>query len=350
MPAPTSNASPSLLLQRLMPALFGTTQGGSAAGAACRTAQRRPCPPALTGGESTNQGAKVDWLSLTWLPEPDEHVPMTVHALLNSLIYGGVMGEETNGMLGYANGARFYVAIDGTAVSVARVDFGGTNKGGRARLDISGTGCSRLLRWDRFTNWIAEWNEVTLTRVDLAADMLNGEYGVENAIEWYQNGEFNAGGRNPRHSLVGDWLAPKHGRTFEVGRRENGKMLRAYEKGRQLGDSQSLWTRFEVELRNNDRDLPIDILTRCDAYFTGAYKCLERLIDAAAERIKCHQKEGEISLEHLVTYAKSAYGQLFHVLRANLSASEVIEQVSRIGVPKRLEKSYLGGFNGAALH
>jgi len=342
---PTAKKSMSPLLTKL---LRVGGMGSGQRGATCRTRDRSPCPPALTGGESIRNGAKVDWCSLTWSPEPDEHVPMTVYALLNTLVKGGVMGEDTNGMLGYQFGTRFYVPIDGKPVQVARVDYGGEHHKGRARLDISGTGCSRITSWQRFNNWLTEWEQVTLTRVDLAVDLLNGEFNVEHAVEWYQRGDFNSGGRNPRHSLIGDWLDPVHGRTLEVGRRENGKMLRAYEKGRQLGDCNSPWTRFEVELRNNDRDLPFEILTQCDNFFAGAYRCLEKLIDCAAERIKTHQKEGEISLEHLIGYAKSAYGQLFHVLRANLSASEVLEQVSRIGVPKRLEKSILGGFNRCA--
>lgn len=73
--------------------------------------------------------------------------------------------------------------------------------------------------------------------------------------------EFTAGeGRPPRHSTPGDWLSetPYYGRTLEIGRRENGKMLRAYEKGLQLapGSTATKWTRFEVELRRKDRDIP----------------------------------------------------------------------------------------------
>lgn len=337
--------SPSPLLLKILPS-WARGEGGGERRKAQRGASRRPCPPALTGGESPmTTGAKVDWCTFTWKPEPDEHIPSTLHAFLSELT-GGCMGESVNGLLGYAAGVRFYVAIDGSPVPIARVDYGGLHKGGRARCDISGTGCSKIKSWKRLQNWLDEFQEVKITRCDLAVDVLDGAYSVENAVEWYQDGEFNNGGRPPRHSLIGDWLSPKHGRTFEVGRRENGKMLRAYEKGRQLGDSLSLWTRFEVEIRNNDRDIPLDILTRCNDYFTGAYKCLNRIIAAAAERIATHQKEGEISLDHLVTYAKSAYGQLFHVMRATLSADEVITAISRQGVPKRLEKAALGGFNG----
>lgn len=127
-------------------------------------------------------------------------------------------------------------------------------------------------------------------------------------------------------------------------------MCRVYEKGRQLGDPDSEWTRFEVELRNNDRDLPFDVLTRPDVYFVGAYKCLERVLDAAGERIATHQKEGEIGLEVMKGHARTSYGQVLDVLRVvGLSAQEIIDEISRPGIPKRLERASLAGFlNGGS--
>ena len=255
-------------------------------------------------------------------------------------------------MFGYQSGVRFFVDQDGTATHVGRVDYGGNHHKMRARLDLSGTACGLVKEWTAVQDFCSSLALYKLTRVDLAVDCLAGEFGVDDAVEWFHAGEFHAGGRRPRHSTPGDWLDPHYGRTLEIGRRENGKMLRAYEKGRQLGDSESPWTRFEVELRNIDRDIPLDVLTERDKYFTGAYKCLARILEAAAERIRTHQKEGEISLEKLTVYARSAYGQLLHVLRLKLSAAEVLDELSRPGVPKRLEKASLAGFNltGSLLH
>lgn len=321
-----------------VPTLEGYPQGSGAV--------HLPCPPALTGGESQARAAKVDWLTLTWLPEPDEHIPAMVHDLLTEFL-GGVMGLDCPGMLGYECGVKFSVPYHGEPLHVARLDFGGVHHGSRARLDLSGAGCSRVTDFVSLRNRLESLGEVTLTRVDLAVDFVEGEITVDDAADWYTRGEFNAGGRMPRHSCVGDWLSEqsKHGRTLEVGRRSNGKMLRCYEKGKQLGDQSSRWTRFEVELRNNDRDLPFDLLTDCDKYFAGAYKCLQRLIDTAAEKIPTHQKEGEIALEVLTEYARSSYGTLIHVLRVKgLSLDAIFEEISRPGVPKRLERAALGGF------
>lgn len=309
-----------------------------------------PCPPPLTGGESSRSAqaaAKVDWLTVTWLPEPDEYVPGLVHDFLASVL-GDVQGVEVPGMFGYEQGVRYFVQLDdGKEHHLLRLDFGGNHHQCRARLDLSGSACSKVRDWHAVQTWISQQFEYTITRVDLAVDCLDGEFDVDDAKDWYLAGEFNAGGRNPRHSTPGDWLNPRHGRTLEVGRRENGKMLRAYEKGRQLGDPDSPWTRFEVELRNKDRDIPLDVLTRCDEYFVGAYKCLSRVLDAAAERIATHQAEGEIVLENLVVHSRRSYGRLVHTLRARLSADDLISVLSTPGIPKRLEKASLGGFMSA---
>nr|WP_315168322.1 replication initiation factor domain-containing protein [uncultured Deefgea sp.] len=340
-----------------------------------------PCPPALTGGESTHYmeglGAKVDWLTATWKPdakykgefvqksgdanyyhpELNEHVVVIDQAndfildLLDSLraFMGEVYALSVNGMFGYAQGATFFKNVHSQAVQVARVDFGGEFHGGRARLDLSGTGCSKVNDWAGLHAWVIELDQVKFTRVDLAVDCLNGEYTVEDARDWYLGGEFNCGGRMPRHSTPGDWLGEtKYGRTLEVGRRENGKMLRAYEKGRQLGDPDSLWTRFEVEIRNKDRDIPLDILIRRDHYFAGAYACCEKLLPVAAERIATHQKEGEIADARLTEHHANAYGRHIYVKRMYMTADEIIEELSRPGVPKRLAKSALGGFDPKA--
>uniref|UniRef100_A0A193SD77 Replication initiation protein-like C-terminal domain-containing protein n=1 Tax=biofilter metagenome TaxID=1070537 RepID=A0A193SD77_9ZZZZ len=302
-----------------------------------------PFPPALTGGESHHQGAKVDWLTVTWQPEQGQDVARWAYEFLTNYL-GGVLAESVNGLFGYQSGVRFFVPVAGVPIHVGRVDYGGAHHGGRARLDLSGAGCSRVTRWLHVQTELDQLAEVKLTRVDLACDFLDGRFSVEDAVDWYRAGEFNAGGRNPRHSLIGDWLEPRHGRTLEVGRRENGKMLRCYEKGRQLGNQDSPWTRFEVEIRNNDRDIPVDVLTRCDEYFVGAYKCLEQLLDAPAERIATHQAEGEIAFDRLVETASTAYGRLVNVMRGVMTIDQIMDSLSRPGFPKRLERAALGGF------
>lgn len=314
-------------------------------------------PPSLTGGESFFSdsetrfepgAAKVDWCTVTWLPEPDEHVGAQVHDMLR-LMLGEVQGRDARPGRGYEQAVEFFICIDETDIHVARADFGGSFHKGRARFDLSGAGCSKVASWEVMQDWIRTMFDFKLTRVDLAVDCLQGEFDIDDAASWYRAGDFNAGGRNPRHSTIGDWLSQPsfYGRTLEIGRSANGKMLRCYEKGKQLGDPDSPWVRFEVELRNNDRVIPLETLTQCGRYFAGAYKCLERIMDSAASRIQTQQKEEEITMEKLVTSARSSYGKLVNHMGKSQSPKQIIEQIARPGIPKRLERSALGGNTGS---
>jgi len=272
-----------------------------------------------------------------------------VHSLehldfLRSVLGPNVTAVDCAGMFGYEHGVRYFCRVENDEVHIGRLDWGGNHHKGRGRFDLSGTGCSKVRDWYAVSAFISRQFAYTLTRVDLACDLLEGQYTVEDCVDWYRDGEFNAGGRNPRHSMIGDWLAPQHGRTFEVGRRSNGKMLRAYEKGRQLGDVESAWTRFEVEFRNIDRDLPLDMLTQTDCYFAGAYRCLARLLEVSGTKIGTHQREGEISLADLIKHARTAYGKCIHVMRMHMSGDDVLESLTINGVPARLEKAAVGGF------
>lgn len=304
-------------------------------------------PPALTGGESPVRvnRAKVDWLTYTFQTDPEVCHDLEHLDLLRSQLGPNVAAVSVPGMLGYEHGVRFFAVVEGQEIAVGRLDWGGNHHKMRGRFDLSGTGCSKVRDWSGVVAFISRQFDYKLTRVDLACDLLEGQYTVEDCLDWYREGDFNAGGRNPRHSLVGDWLEPKHGRTFEVGRRTNGKMLRAYEKGRQLGDVDSAWTRFEVEFRNIDRDLSTDMLIRCDEYFAGAYRCLGQLLEVVPEKVPTHQLEGEISLAKLIEHARTAYGKAVHVMRLSMSSEDVVDALAINGVPVRLEKAAVGGFN-----
>ena len=71
-------------------------------------------------------------------------------------------------------------------------------------------------------------------------DRFDGNPSVDDAVTFYQSNQFNAGGNRPSCSQLGNWIVPDgSGRTFYVGKRKNGKLLRVCEKGKQLGDSES---------------------------------------------------------------------------------------------------------------
>src|SRR5690606_25496149 len=105
-------------------------------------------------------------------------------------------------------------------------------------------------------------------------DFLAGEHTVDEAVTLFELGGFQLGGRAPQTRLDGDWLGGTYGRTFYVGSGKSGKLLRVYEKGKQLGDAASDWTRFEVQIGSRDRVIPLRVLTERDAFFAGCYPAL----------------------------------------------------------------------------
>ena len=101
--------------------------------------------PLLTGVESNLFAAIVDWLTVTFKPH-NKDIGLWAHALLNSLI-PNVIGVEVPAMMGYAFAVRFYVPMHDTPIYIGRIDYGGDSHKNRARLDISGTGCSKITNW-----------------------------------------------------------------------------------------------------------------------------------------------------------------------------------------------------------
>ena len=78
-----------------------------------------------------------------------------------------------------------------------------------------------------------------ITRLDLAHDDYDGTYlDIDDLNERETNGEFYYFGKPARVTWYGDWKyldRDKLGRTLQIGCRTSDKMLRAYEKGKQLG-------------------------------------------------------------------------------------------------------------------
>jgi len=162
-----------------------------------------------------------------------------------------------------------------------------------------------------------------ITRVDLAVDVWSG-HRVEDVQTAWQSGEFDVRGKRPGQQNAGSWAAG-HSRTFSVGSRGTGKMLRAYEKGdEQFGSRDSSaahgcaeWIRYEVEMRNNHRVIDLDVLTRPADFFAGAYAFCDRLlteleVQATAQSIKTDPEVKDVTalaaVERVASWMDSTAG------------------------------------------
>lgn len=146
-------------------------------------------------------------------------------------------------------------------------------------LQLSASDCRAIADLvDSANGWI--------TRADVAIDYFDG-WPIEDIPARYQSGQFDVRGKRPTQSENGSWTSG-HSRTFNVGKRETGKLFRAYEKGHQLfgPDHGSPWVRFEVEFRNAARVIDVDILRRPGDYFAGAYPFCERAAKHAEKTLR----------------------------------------------------------------
>lgn len=320
-------------------------EASTSAARAAQTGSASLLPRAVTRGESkppivNASVVKVDWLNCTF-PAPSMSIAGFV-GLIGRMFGRPVSAVTDHGMLGFSSSVKLFAHHGSVCSPIGCVAFGGDSQGGRWLFQLTGSGCQFVKDWAGISD-LMESLGGKLTRVDLALDFLAGEHSVDEAVTLYQMGGFKCGGRNPSSRLDGDWIGIDNGRTLYVGRAANGKMLRVYEKGRQLGDPASEWVRFEVQLGSRDRVLPFSCLTACDAFFAGCYPALESMIEVAAEAIPTHRLGGELTMQHLLYHLKRCYGKVVDVACGPLSAeyAQFVEAVRIVGVPKRLNLSCL---------
>jgi phage replication initiation protein len=244
------------------------------------------------------------------------------------------------GRFGFTDRLDLQAAVGSSWVSIGLIAFGGEHQRGRVLLSLTGSGCGLVTDWAPVVQ-LLEALGATITRLDLAVDYLDGQATVDDAVSMYECDAFNSGGRRPSSSLAGDWLGGEAGRTFYVGKAANGKTLRVYEKGKQLGEPASEWVRFEVQFGNRDRVIPLRALVDRDAFFAGAYPALESMLEVASVRIEVDREKASVSLLHLLRYLRSSYGRVIDTACTwvGCSPSELVEAVRVRGLPRRVDPS-----------
>ena len=191
-------------------------------------------------------------------------------------------------------------------------------------ITLTGLGCTNAVEgWEkRVYQFVTKGDAIrpALTRIDLAYDDFEGDHiSVDWAEEQWHVGGYTAitGGVPPTIERRGDWHRPNgKGRTLYIGRRESGKFCRVYEKGKSEGCATSNWTRFEVEFKNKDRDIPFEILLDPSSYFVSAYPCISEFAHAETpKRIAVKQKTAQINVDAIASITKHQFGKHLRVLR-----------------------------------
>ncbi len=274
--------------------------------------------------------ALTDWLNVSFPFYPEINDPLEFFNSFSEVTHGnfGGMTDQQRGLHGWEQSFRF----DRGGVMFA---FGGQRN--TAFLSMPGESCSYITEWLTFVSFLRDNLQARITRWDGAVDDFKGIHSIDYAVDIYKQGSFKQGGRNPNPRQHGNWITQDDlGRTFEVGNRKNGKLIRIYEKGKQLGDPSSPWVRWEVELHAKDRIIPWDVLLHPGEYVAGAYPCMS-WVSEQASRIHTIKEQDRIIYERLKQVASTAYGALFNVmLEREGSAEKVVDLLKRQAIPKRL--------------
>ncbi len=287
----------------------------------------------------TNTTAHVDWFACTLstsgqTTHDDEQLIFIVELLRLLCISDAQIKDTDKGWFGYTNMSKI-VSPDGS-VNYGLLAYGGESQNGSVHVELNAQGCAAVTCWEEVAEWGRSRNAV-ITRLDLAHDDFTGdEITVGIALDWYKQGRFDQNGRPPKAQLIDD-LGSGEGQTLYVGNRKSGKLLRVYEKGRQLGDPVSMWTRVEVELRNKSRVIPWDALTRAGHYLAGAFPCLS-FLSAVQEKIRTIAKAGKITLTVATIHLQKSGGKLVDLLMKlhKEDAHAVIHKIRGDGIPRRL--------------
>lgn len=276
----------------------------------------------------------------------DDELVCSISSNLQEIMGFGLF-QKANGRNGYL----YSYLMGNSKISYGYVAFGGSQQKDTVCIHFTGSGLLAAQNgWEqRLFDFIKNYAPTAkITRCDLAHDFFNGEYTPDQALQDWENGLFTARHTKPVAECVGsDWLTNTgKGKTFYIGSRKSSKYCRVYEKGKELGDLDSRWVRFELELKCKDIVIPHDILLNPGHYLTGAYPICQELFlknDKQIAKPELKKKLQTVGIEHCNKYASiQVSGFLnFLYLHMGLSKEEIFDFVvnPNADMPKRLDPS-----------
>ena len=250
--------------------------------------------------------AIIDWLNFTFVYSVFNGSALLVLDERFRKVFG--FGLRANRNRGHLNYEHSWELGDSFGIFA----YGGSSVGGTSFFSISSKGCTATKDWNAVYELLEEF-KANITRLDLAHDDFLGIKNIQTALDFYDAGAFNnIHGRPPKAKLIND-IDLGTGKTFYVGSRKNGKVLRDYEKGKQLGDPDSPWVRWELELHSSCYNIPNVAIKLPGLYLAGSYPCLNWICEEQLyfESIKKTQK---ISFDLLKKACRNSYGKLIWMM------------------------------------
>jgi len=260
---------------------------------------------------------KVDWFGFRSKAE----VPDVIQAL------GGVFDRKMpalvarprkSGWNGFKSSADLLVGD----MQVGFMAYGGESQRGNVMVNITGVGCSWAVPdWTQVQDAVDGLPDYEVRRLDIALDTFRREVTHDKVVEAHRNGLFTLTGRPPSMIRI-EPEDPLEGATVYIGKRENAKFLRCYEKGLELVKAYPRGTirsidgvpvediyRVELEVKAKDGPLPVDLVDKRDQYFAGAYPYLQTLLDVKPEVfVQSRDKGPQHDLSGMLAHIRQQYG------------------------------------------
>lgn len=210
-------------------------------------------------------------------------------------------------------------------ITLGHIDYGGNSQRDWVRCVLTGTGCDWVLDWSAFTEGLILL-QGELRRVDIALTTYDGSVTDAMVAKAKADGRFTTSGRAPvMRTIVSD--NPLAGVTRYIGSREKSdKMLRCYEKGKEMlkhlpenerilrthiGDDkvENIY-RVELELKAVTKEISLNVFLQRDHVFANAYPFCADLLPAQPEYVRkaLPSFKPEASLEGVLAHCKNAYG------------------------------------------
>jgi DNA relaxase NicK len=213
-------------------------------------------------------------------------------------------------------------------------------------ISLSGNGCRWIpqdLESRRDLAKRLQLIEAKLTRLDIAVDDLTGElikiHELKVQAEAGKDGSFCSNGRPPEAQFISD-LGSGKGCTLYVGKKGH-KQLCIYEKGKQLGDPTSSYTRCELRLYGNKLELPLEAIVDLEGHFAGAYPMLGDFILGEATKLMVKERQADCTVEAFIRVTRQQVGTGINLMLAALGEHNFrelfIASLLRDGVPGRFK-------------
>jgi len=276
---------------------------------------------------SDPNAAFIDWLNFSFSVDSFYKKFPTVDSITTSGIdVVTAISEKLSEMFGFGvtskceGGKNFYKESYVIGDGWGFLCIGGSHQKNTCLIMLNGTGCTALRErdWQKKVYSFLGVVEGKITRVDCTADFFDGEYNLDMAEKQYIDGDFNNGGKEVSARQAGNWLKPDGtGRTLYIGKKENGKELCVYEKGKQLGgkwaESFKDWVRVELRYGAKDRVIPLDVLLYPGQYLSAGYHPLN-FISKVQCKIKTAKAKAKVDYEKAKAVLKHQFGNLLYAI------------------------------------